>query len=913
MTLDPDSSADDELDLAGVEVDRDVVAVQRVRARAFGKLFGEELPPPRIGRFEVLREVGHGGMGVVYAAFDPQLERNVALKVLRRRGHGHDDRGQARLLREARAAARLSHPNVVTVYEVGEDAGAIHIAMELLDAVTLRGAVARMGDDWRAIVTAYLAAGRGLLAAHEAGIVHRDFKPDNVLVADSRVCVTDFGLALAEVGPSDDDAASTEVTQGAVGTVPYMAPEQLRGEPATVLADQFGYCVSLWEALYGRRPFVGATAAELVAAIERGAIDSTASANARAVPAALRELCRRGLAADPRQRYPSLAPLLAGLERIVAPTRRTWWIPIAVAGAALGLGALALRDDAEVCTGAAAQLAPVWSPARRDALRRAVEATALPYAIDVARELDAQLERYAQTWSAAHREACLATRVRAEASEQALDRTMACLGDRIARFDATLGVLERVDAAVVESALAVSAALPSISSCTAADARAARITLPEDAEARAEVQRQLAALEAGTALRRAGRPHDSASALAAVALAAETLGHPPLGAVVRVEQAETALALADSAGAARGLDEALELAGSAHELDVVAHAAVAQAAAVVQQGDAAAVRGVIRAARIAVATAGDPPRQRARLLQIDSRAAYTRGEFDLALDSGLASLALVTAEQGERSLDLAEALHVVAAAHHGRGDYRAAAEQNGRARAIREALLGARHPLVADSWANLGGTHLAMGELDAATASFDHALEIRRAVFGDEHPSIADLLLNQGGIAAQRGDLDRALADFSRALAILEGRLGRDHPRTIPALLNLAGLALQRGDLESARAMAERGMTRVVELHGESHPSVAVALGHLAEVAVRTGDPERAVGLLRRALTIREAALGPSHPQLARTLQALAEAELALGEVGPARAHAERAVGLIPTGEGKSALQGWIARLPAAP
>ncbi|MBL8946112.1 MAG: serine/threonine protein kinase, partial [Myxococcales bacterium] len=606
MRPDRESSGDGDLDLAGVEVDRDVVAVQQVRARAFGKLFGEELPPPKIGRFQVLREVGHGGMGVVYAAFDPQLERNVALKVLRRRGHGRDDRGQARLLREARAAARLSHPNVVTVYEVGEDAGAIHIAMELLDAVTLRSAAARMGDDWRAIVTAYLAAGRGLLAAHEAGIVHRDFKPDNVLVAtDGRVCVTDFGLALAEVGTSDGDAASTEVTQGVVGTVPYMAPEQLRGEPATALADQFGYCVALWEALHGRRPFEGATAAELVAAIERGEIDGSARPIARGVPAALRELCRRGLAADPHRRYPSLAPLLTGLERLVAP-RRAWWIPTIAVGAAVGVGVLALRDDGQTCTGAATQLAPVWGPARRDALREAVEATALPYAVDVARELDAQLERYAQTWSAAHREACLATRVRAEASEQALDRAMACLTDRLERFDATLGVLERVDAAMVESALAVSAALPSISRCGAAEVRASLVTLPEDAEARAQVQRQLAALEAGAALRRAGRPRDSAVALAAVAEASLTLGHAPLEALVRVEQAETALALAEFSEATHGLDVALELAGSARELDVVAHAAVAQAAAVVQQGDAAAARGVIRAARIAVATAGDP-------------------------------------------------------------------------------------------------------------------------------------------------------------------------------------------------------------------------------------------------------------------------------------------------------------------
>ena len=876
-------SDDDDLDLAAVDVDREGLEVQQVRARAYAKLFGEAPPDPPtacIGRFELRREVGRGGMGVVYAAFDPQLQRAVALKVVRAAGVERGARGQRRLLREARAAARLSHPNVVTIYEVGEEAGAVHIAMELLDAVTLRQHEQRLRGDARAIARAYLAAGRGLAAAHAAGLVHRDFKPDNVLVArDGRVCVTDFGLAIAR-GDADDRDESGELpqlraddltTHGVLGTPPYMAPEQLRGQGATALADQFGFCVALWEGLAGRRPFAGDDVPQLCAAIEAARFAPVAEG--AQFPAALRAICRRGLAADPARRFASMDALLDRLAMAITPARSRLLPVFAVAGL-VGGTALWWRSEQQACSGGGDRIATVWHADRRAALGRAFVDTGLPFAADVARELDRQLEQYAQAWQDGYREVCERTRVRDEASETALDHGMACLDDRLARLDATLGVLERVEPELVESALAVSSSLPALAPCRAADAPAGAIALPEDPRARAAVQAQLSAIEQGAALRRGGRPQQSDAALAEAIHAAAQLGYPSLLALAQLEAGETALALADEARAAALLEQAI----TAGDPATIAQASVADAAVTLQQGDARGAVAVIRAARIAVGAAGNAPHLQARLWQLDSRAAYARGDFARALEDGRRALAVVLDLHGERSLEAAAAIHVIAAALHGQGAWREAVDENERARVIREGLLGPHHPLVAESWTNLGGSWLALAELERARQCYAEALAIDLAAYGEEHPAVAELLLNRGTIAAQQGQREAAQADFDRALAILQQRLGPDHVRVAPALLDLAGLALERGALDEAATQAQRALDLLTAHRGDAHPSLAIPLGYLAAIAGARGDHVRAVELSRRALAIREAALGAQHPMVERSRAQLAEAEAAAGD-----------------------------------
>ncbi len=255
-------------------------------------------PGTHVGRYVIRGVLGRGGMGVVYTAEDPELSRDVALKIVR---------VDLAVVREARAMAKLSHPNVISVYDAGTHEGAVFIAMELVRGTDLRAWLAAKRRTVAEIVEVFVAAGRGLAAAHAAAIVHRDFKPDNVLVGDDgRVRVTDFGLAQGLPGDDALDGA-------AIGTPAYMSPEQHAGDRADPRSDQFSFSVALWEALHGERPFTGASREKVAQAIRDGQM--TAPPRASRVPGSLRRLLVRGLAASPAARYPSLDALLRALGR----------------------------------------------------------------------------------------------------------------------------------------------------------------------------------------------------------------------------------------------------------------------------------------------------------------------------------------------------------------------------------------------------------------------------------------------------------------------------------------------------------------------------------------------------------------------------------------------------------------------
>ena len=299
---------------------------------------GSPAPELAVGRYRLLQLVGRGGMGEVYAAHDPELDRRVAIKILRADASPDNNIEAARLAREAQAVAKLSHPNVVAIYDVGWSAGRMFLAMELVEGETLAAWLAQTRTTSE-ILSMFLMAGRGLAAAHRAGIVHRDFKPQNVMVArDGSVRVMDFGLAAAGGGPGQTPQVRLTKAGTILGTPLYMSPEQMVGQTVDPRADQFSFCVALWEAVHGARPFEGSTVLELRGDVLAGR--PRPGPLRRRVPRRIQAALLRGLSVDRTRRFPDMNALLD--ELTAAPTRapgRTVALGVALGLAVAGLAA----------------------------------------------------------------------------------------------------------------------------------------------------------------------------------------------------------------------------------------------------------------------------------------------------------------------------------------------------------------------------------------------------------------------------------------------------------------------------------------------------------------------------------------------------------------------------------------------
>jgi predicted Ser/Thr protein kinase len=512
-----------------------------------------------LGRYRLERELGEGGMGVVHAAFDPDLERRIALKVLRVATPAIE--AKDRLLREARAMARLSHPNVVTVHEVGTANGRDYVAMELITGETLadwlRAEPRRTAD----IVASFIAAGRGLAAAHAAGIVHRDFKPHNVLRSrDGRIVVTDFGLAretqVALPAAGDPIALAARLstfssgtpssltgitaTGSLLGTPAYMAPEQWGGGIVTPATDQFAFCVALWEALAGERPYRGPTLDELRAQAALG----PASLDVSKIPRRLRQILRRGLDPDPAQRWPNMDALL---EQIVRVERRPGVALMIGLGALIAAGVLvvAMRAGDELaqrprCGPPAVDPAQVWSPELRDRLAAHQRVAA------------AQLDAEVATWRTARDQTC-------EIEPITRAPRLLCLDGVLARIDAVARA-----AAAAPGAAQVDAGALLIDPAVCSLARAPRLMTTTTPELREVATAWLA--RTATAV-----PTDPA---VASALATKVAADPCASSLAHVLAADSQKSAAERA---RHLDEAQQDAERCGDDRVIAEAAISVA------------------------------------------------------------------------------------------------------------------------------------------------------------------------------------------------------------------------------------------------------------------------------------------------------------------------------------------------
>ncbi|MEX1368943.1 MAG: tetratricopeptide repeat protein [Nannocystaceae bacterium] len=842
-----------------------------------------------LGRYVVLDRIGAGAMGLVYAAYDPKLDRRVAIKLLRA-SFGHDaasPRAQ-RLVREAQAMAKLAHPNVVTVHDVGTHGDRVFLAMEYVAGQTL-GRWLQQRRPWSEVLEVFGAAGRGLAAAHAKGLVHRDFKPDNVMIGDDRrVQVMDFGLArigegtesesqsVPERGSSRQPAVlSSRITHtGAMlGTPAYMAPEQHLHRVFDARSDQFAFCVALFEGLYGQRPFLGDTPAAVGMAIIDGAIAEPPSGHG--VPRWLHLAVTRGLAKDPDQRYADMQQLLAALQ--AAPRRRrAGGLAVAGLGLALagGVWASAGDDAAGPCEGATEQFEGVWDASRRQRVAEAMRATGSPVATETLERVTERLDRYAHSWVDMRTQSCEATRVRGEQSEALLDLRSACLDQRLRAVGDLVDVFERADAEVVSNAVATAAGLAPLDDC--ADVVALRQGLPppanpETANDVADLREQLGRL---SVLTRAGRYDEGRRLASAARQHAETIGYAPVVAEALLVEGQ------------------LQSEEGAHD---------------------AAARSLSRAYFLAVQVRHDEVAARAAA-QLTYEVGYRLARHELGFAWGEHALALGL-RVGEAGPMEADAHHALGVLSDTTGDTDRAGRHYGRAYALRSESLPADHPDLARSLNALGNVHLDRGELAEALVDYRAALQLRERVFGPHHPEVAGSLNNVSIVLRRRGDHAGAIAALRRALAIYEAIHGQDHPDVAQSRNNLGLTLREAGQPAMALAEHERALAIRERILEPGHPDLGDSLLGLGRALVEQGRHTEALEPIGRALALYEQAFGPDHPLVAEALIGLGAARLAAGRATEAVDPLTRAVAILdarsPTVEGRAEADALLQRAKA--
>jgi tetratricopeptide (TPR) repeat protein/predicted Ser/Thr protein kinase len=790
-----------------------------------------------VGRYVILDRLGAGGMGVVYGAYDPDLDRKLAIKLLHA---GESELAQRRLLREAQIVAKLNHPNVVAIHDVGQHHGRVFLAMEFIAGQTLRKW--SPGKSWREIVAVYVTAARGLAAAHASGYVHGDFKPDNVMVGDDgRVRVMDFGLAHLTGGGTD----------GIAGTPAYMAPEQYLGQPRRAAADQFSFCVALHESLHGVRPFAAPTNAGLALEIVEGRVRAPPP---DAVPKWLRKIVLRGLAVAPEQRFPSMDALVDALANDPRARLRRVWSGVLVAGVAVGAWWLGTErqsnDDAAPCQDMDRQLAGAWDQATRTKLERALLDSGDPLAGETWPRLERNLDDYARAWVADRTEACEATRVHGDQSEALLDQRMACLDARLEEFVALVNVLSQGDASVVQRAVSASASLPELDRCADVDVLLAEIPPPEDPDAAHQALALRGEFAQIAALRFAAKIDEALVRADRAVATASSLGHPATLARALLRRGDAQLHGPTPAEAEATLIEAFRLAVEHGDAEVAAGSSAMLVQLLGQQlarFDEARVWGI---EALALAQRRGDLGSRTTALTALGLSADAAGDYEQARTHFEAALALHLSRDPPSEFGLAVAYNNLGNVAQAEADFARARGDHERALALFRSALGPHHPRVADALNNLGVDARGEGQLDVARAHYERALEIRRLASGPRHPSVAAILNNLGSVANQANDFAAAREYFEGALDI------------------------------------------VAQTQGPEHPNVGRILANLAAVNLAEGKPEVALDHAVRGLAILEAGLGPDHSSLAFSLSAQGRALILLERAGEAVAPLERAVEL---------------------
>jgi tetratricopeptide (TPR) repeat protein/predicted Ser/Thr protein kinase len=809
-----------------------------------------------VGRYVVLSTIGAGGMGVVYNAYDPELDRKIALKLLHAAADAPATR--RRLLGEAQAMARLSHRNTVAIHDVGEHAGRVFLALELVEGVTLRQWLRGEARDRRDVVRVLLDAARGLAGAHRAGIVHRDFKPDNVFVAnDGAVKVGDFGLAvMVDDVPTDASVpgrppeipSSQQVTRW-VGTPPYMAPEQHRRTSVTAATDQFAFCVTACEALFGARPFAGDNANEVASAILEGRV--TLPRSSRGMSARLRRAIVRGLLPQPEQRWPSMDALVAEIEAATRPrhARAIALAAVTIAGFGFGVVQLDRSQRERECERRGEQTRAVWSDAVAEQAEASLRAAGIETG-DLFTRIGPRLDAYAAELGRLRTLACTQVEVdrdRTPAWRASVDE---CLDEGHASVTTLVGVFADPSEDTGLRAVSSVLALPLLTACT--DERVLeRRPVPHDATQRALVAALRDELAAIRLLDRAGRASEAAARTVAVASTARALDYPPLSVEVADVEASLAKQTGENAKSAAILEEAYYLALSA-----------------------ASDEQALRCATELVLLHGHELRQRAIGLVWARTAQALADRVGLADDAHAASLS-----------------KNLGSLYHAAGELAASVAAHERALALREQLLGEEHPDVAQSIDGLANAYSVRGDGKEAVALHQRGLAIRERVFGPTHPTVAESYGNLCAAYGRMGDLEASIAACKRGLAISDATLGPNHPAAVLSASNLGVALSQRGRYDEALQYAERVLA-IERSIDPSSPDTALSLNNVGDVHLKLGNTDHALEHFTRARTLLETGPGKDHEVHAHVIENLARVYLYKADYPRALEEAEEALAL---------------------
>ncbi len=853
-----------------------------------------------LGRYVILDRVGGGGMGVVYAAYDPELDRKLAIKVLRRStAPSRDDR--LRLLREAQALARLRHAHIVGVYDVGTFREQVFVAMEFIAGDTMTRWLALQRRSWPEVLALFRQAGEALAAAHDGGIVHRDFKPDNVMVTrEGTVRVLDFGLARAthnaatsEVEPraSTTHAAAMLVTPltlsgSLLGTPLYMSPEQWLSQPADARSDQFSFCVALYEAFTGTRPF----ADDSLATLKRDVVDGRVRQwpiDCEA-PLWIRTIVARGLRPRAEERYASLDELLAALAADPEAAHRRRRRLAALSVGSLVVATLAsvgivkgLHRPAQRCVGLDGALAGVWDGSRKRAVRSAFLATGRSYAAETAQRIERALDGYAQRWVQARTDSCRATYERGEQSEQLLDLRMACFDRRLGELGALTKVFAKgPDSEVLNNAVEAASHLSDLESCGATRTLEAVLPPPQDPASRATLAILRRRTDELKALTRAGKQAAALNLAQDLATATARLGYPPLHGDVLYRLGHLqAVGGREYRAAEQTLKEALQESAVGHDDQLAAHVWSELIYLIGYREARYDEANLLSAyAESAVQRAGNDAQAAANLDGNRAMVLWAQGRFGESQRLFERAIAAYR-NLPDSSFDRAVLLDGLGLTLDAQAKYDLAERAYLGALALIDRDMGASHPLSATVAANLGNLLEHQGRYEEARRNYEHALTTAQNVMGPEHPDVALALLNLGNVLEDLGRHREARQILERASEVGQRVFPSGHPLIGATFNNLGDVLLATSQDADAKYEYERAIAVFERL---SPQQLAYPLTGLARADLALGLPRQALRAAEQAVSIRAAE--PDGKDLADSRFALARALSASRQ--PARVNA---------------------------